>query len=77
MLVFLSLFFYMCVSGIFLFVYVLFGFATGVNSMPCPIKIVSVGYCYMDSGSVSQNVRLVTREFAESSQQIFASTENR
>lgn len=46
---------------------VLFGFVSGVTSMPCPIRMVFVGYFYMDSGSVSQNVRLVSREFPESS----------
>lgn len=66
MLIFLPLFLYMCELDFFV-VCVLFGFVTGVSSMPCPVKIVCVGYCYMDSGSVSQNVRLVTHGFAESS----------
>lgn len=49
------------------FVCVLFGFVTGVTSMPCPIRMVCVGYCDMDSGSVSQTVRLVSHECPESS----------
>lgn len=49
------------------FVCVLFGFVIGVNSVPCPVKMVCVGYCYMDSGSLSQHVRLGSHEFPESS----------
>lgn len=49
------------------FVCVLFGFVTGVTSMPCPIRMVCVGYCDMDSGSVSPAVRLVSHECPESS----------
>lgn len=62
MLVFIPLYFYVCEGRI-----VLFGFFSGVTSVPCPIRMVFVGYCYMDSGSVSQNVRLVSPEFPESS----------
>lgn len=62
MLVFIPLYLYVCEGRI-----VLFGFFSGVTSMLCPIRMVFVGYCCMDSGSVSQNVRLVSHEFPETS----------
>lgn len=58
---------FVCVLGWDCFVWVLFWFVGGVTSMPCPIRMVFVGYSYMDSGSVSQNVRLVSHEFPQSS----------
>lgn len=62
MLVFIPLYLYVCEGRI-----VLFGFFSDVTSVPRPIRMVFVGYCYMDSGSVSQDVRLVSPEFPESS----------
>lgn len=59
--------FFVRMCGWVFFVYVLFGFVTGVTSMPCPMRMVGVGYHYMDSGSVSQNVRLISHEFPENS----------
>lgn len=40
-----------------------FFFLITVNSMPCPVRVVSVGYHYMDTGSISQNDRSISDEF--------------